>query len=169
MSVATVSPTTCFCAKLLSRAICGSTAKQAQGSHVIVRNPENRPDIPMPTLLEAAQLAAYFSKAHHAGNVPVDYTWVRYVIKRKGSAPGYVHYSRERRCMWSQRFHRRKIGRVQKTVNDTYKFGITRSKRSMKFEPEHFIVEELPLMNLPEQANTRFCYPETQSGHVEGN
>ncbi len=71
-------------------------AKQAQGSHVIVRNPENRPDIPMPTLLEAAQLAAYFSKAHHAGNVPVDYTWVRYVIKRKGSAPGYVHYSREK-------------------------------------------------------------------------
>ena len=71
-------------------------AKQAQGSHVIIRNPENRPDIPMPTLLEAAQLAAYFSKAHHAGNVPVDYTWVRYVIKRKGSAPGHVHYSREK-------------------------------------------------------------------------
>lgn len=71
-------------------------AKQIHGSHVIIRNPENRPDIPMPTLLQAAQLAAYFSKAHHASNVPVDYTWARYVVKRKGNVAGYVHYTREK-------------------------------------------------------------------------
>ena len=71
-------------------------AKQIHGSHVIIRNPENRPDIPMPTLLEAAQLAAYYSKAHHASHVPVDYTWVRYVVKRKGNVAGYVHYTREK-------------------------------------------------------------------------
>lgn len=71
-------------------------AKQIHGSHVIIRNPENKQDIPMPTLLQAAQLAAYYSKAHHASNVPVDYTWARYVVKRKGNAAGYVHYTREK-------------------------------------------------------------------------
>ena len=71
-------------------------AKQIHGSHVIIRNPENRSDIPMPTLLQAAQLAAYYSKAHHASNVPVDYTWARYVVKRKGNVAGYVHYTREK-------------------------------------------------------------------------
>lgn len=70
--------------------------KQIHGSHVIIRNPENRPDIPMPTLLQAARLAAYYSKAHHASNVPVDYTWARYVVKRKGNVAGYVHYTREK-------------------------------------------------------------------------
>ena len=71
-------------------------AKQIHGSYVIIRNPENRQDIPMPTLLQAAQLAAYYSKAHHASNVLVDYTWVRYVVKRKGNVAGYVHYTREK-------------------------------------------------------------------------
>ena len=71
-------------------------AKQIHGSHVIIRNPENRQDIPMPTLLQAAQLAAYYSKAHHASHVPVDYTWARYVVKRKGNVAGYVHYTREK-------------------------------------------------------------------------
>ena len=71
-------------------------AKQIHGSHVIIRNPENRPDIPMPTLLQAAQLAAYFSKAHHSSYVPVDYTWARYVVKRKGNVAGYVHYTHEK-------------------------------------------------------------------------
>lgn len=71
-------------------------AKQIHGSHVIIRNPENRQDIPMPTLLQAAQLAAYYSKAHHASYVPVDYTWARYVVKRKGNVAGYVHYTHEK-------------------------------------------------------------------------
>jgi len=71
-------------------------AKQIHGSHVIIRNPENRQAIPLPTLLQAAQLAAYYSKAHHASNVPVDYTWARYVVKRKGNVSGYVHYTREK-------------------------------------------------------------------------
>lgn len=71
-------------------------AKQIHGSHVIIRNPENRPDIPMPTLLQAAQLAAFYSKAHHSSYVPVDYTWARYVVKRKGNVAGYVHYTHEK-------------------------------------------------------------------------
>lgn len=71
-------------------------AKQIHGSHVIIRNPENRPDIPMPTLLQAAQLAAFYSKAHHSSYVPVDYTWAKYVVKRKGNVAGYVHYTHEK-------------------------------------------------------------------------
>ena len=71
-------------------------AKQIHGSHVIIRNPENKPGIPMPTLLQAAQIAASFSKARHASHVPVDYTWMRYVVKPKGSAAGFVTYTREK-------------------------------------------------------------------------
>ena len=71
-------------------------AKQIHGSHVIIRNPENRPDIPMPTLQQAAQIAAFFSKARHTSYAPVDYTWARYVVKPKGSAPGFVTYTREK-------------------------------------------------------------------------
>ena len=71
-------------------------AKQIQGSHVIIRNPENKPSMPMPTLLQAAQIAAAHSKARHASYVPVDYTWVRYVTKRKGNVAGFVHYTHEK-------------------------------------------------------------------------
>ena len=71
-------------------------AKQIHGSHVIIRNPENKPGIPMPTLLKAAQIAAFFSKAQHASYVPVDYTWFRYVIKPKGTAAGFVNYTHEK-------------------------------------------------------------------------
>jgi len=70
--------------------------KQIRGSHVLIRNPENKPGIPMPTLLQAAKIAAFFSKGKHASHVPVDYTWARYVVKPKGSVPGFVHYSREK-------------------------------------------------------------------------
>ena len=71
-------------------------AKQIHGSHVIIRNPENKPGIPMPTLLQAAQIAAAFSKARHASYVPVDYTWVKYVVKPKGSVAGFVNYTHQK-------------------------------------------------------------------------
>ncbi len=71
-------------------------AKQIHGSHVIIRNPENKPGIPMPTLLKAAQIAAFFSKAQHSSYVPVDYTWFRYVVKPKGTAAGFVNYTHEK-------------------------------------------------------------------------
>ena len=71
-------------------------AKQIHGSHVIIRNPENKPGIPMPTLLQAAQIAAFFSKARHSSHVPVDYTWARYVVKPKGGAAGFVNYTHEK-------------------------------------------------------------------------
>jgi len=71
-------------------------AKQIAGSHVIIRNPERKPGIPMPTLLAAAKLAARFSKAGRSSHVLVDYTWAKYVVKPKGTEPGFVTYTREK-------------------------------------------------------------------------
>lgn len=63
------------------------------GSHVIVRNP-TRKEIPHRTLIEAAQLAAYFSQASKDPKVDVHYTERKFLSKPKGSAPGLVRMSR---------------------------------------------------------------------------
>jgi predicted ribosome quality control (RQC) complex YloA/Tae2 family protein len=60
------------------------------GSHVIIRN--NGQTIPERTILEAAMLAAYYSKAGSSSNVPVDYTEVKNVKKPRGAKPGMVIY-----------------------------------------------------------------------------
>ncbi len=62
------------------------------GSHVIVKNP-NRAEIPPKTLLEAAQIAAFFSQAASQGKVAVHYTNKKFVGKPKGAAPGLVSLS----------------------------------------------------------------------------
>jgi len=59
------------------------------GSHVVVRNP-NRREIPQKTLLEAAQIAAFFSGARTQAKVAVHYTQKKFINKPKGSAPGLV-------------------------------------------------------------------------------
>ena len=59
------------------------------GSHVVVRNP-NRKDIPQRTLLEAAQLAAFYSQGKSQPKAAVHYTQKKFVNKPKGSAPGLV-------------------------------------------------------------------------------
>lgn len=66
--------------------------KDIPGSHVIVRSQEPSED----TLIEAAQLAAYFSKAQQSSSVPVDYTQVRHVKKPRGAKPGYVTYDNQK-------------------------------------------------------------------------
>ena len=63
------------------------------GSHVIVRN-STRKDIPHRTVIEAAQLAAYFSQANKDPKVDVHYTPRKFISKPKGSAPGLVRMSR---------------------------------------------------------------------------
>ena len=63
------------------------------GSHVIVRNP-TRKEIPHRTLIEAAQLAAYFSQASKDPKVGVHYTERKFLSKPKGSAAGLVRMSR---------------------------------------------------------------------------
>ena len=67
-------------------------AKDMPGSHVVVRGGRFGEQ----TLLEAAALAAYFSKGRHSGRVPVDYTDIRYVRKPNGAKPGFVVYDHHR-------------------------------------------------------------------------
>lgn len=62
--------------------------KNIPGSHVIIRSDNFNEE----TLLEAANLAAYYSKASKSTKVPVDYTLVKNVKKPSGSKPGMVIY-----------------------------------------------------------------------------
>ncbi|OEH85742.1 hypothetical protein BHU72_02880 [Desulfuribacillus stibiiarsenatis] len=66
--------------------------KDIPGSHVVIRSTQYDDT----TLLEAAHLAAYFSKARESGQVPVDYTLVKHVKKPSGSKPGYVIYEQQK-------------------------------------------------------------------------
>lgn len=62
--------------------------KDIPGSHVVIHS-----DKPSEIALsEAANLAAYYSKARESSSVPVDYTVVRQVKKPNGSKPGFVIY-----------------------------------------------------------------------------
>ncbi|MDG5788253.1 NFACT RNA binding domain-containing protein [Evansella sp. AB-P1] len=65
--------------------------KDIPGSHVVIRSEEFNEV----TLVEAAKLAAYFSKSRHSSQVPVDYTLIRHVKKPSGSKPGYVTYDQQ--------------------------------------------------------------------------
>ena len=62
--------------------------KDIPGSHVVIHddNPDEQ------TLMEAAILSAYFSKARESSSVPVDYTELRHVKKPSGAKPGFVIY-----------------------------------------------------------------------------
>lgn len=68
-------------------------AKDMPGSHVIIRTEE---EVPRQTLLEAAILAAWYSKGQRSSGVPIDYTLRRYVKKPGGAAPGMVIYTNQR-------------------------------------------------------------------------
>jgi len=65
--------------------------KDIPGSHVVIRDPEPTEE----TILEAATIAAYFSKARSSSSVPVDFTKVRHVKKPSGAKPGYVIYDNQ--------------------------------------------------------------------------
>lgn len=66
-------------------------AKDIPGSHVIVEdaNPSDE------TLIEAATIAAFYSKYQQSANVPVDYVEVKYVKKPNGAKPGFVIYTNQ--------------------------------------------------------------------------
>jgi len=63
------------------------------GSHVIVRN-SSRQEIPQRTIIEAAQLAGYFSQARKDLKVAIHYTPRKFLSKPKGAAPGLVRLSK---------------------------------------------------------------------------
>lgn len=64
--------------------------KEIPGSHVIIKNTK---EVSNETLIEGANLAAYYSKGKFSSNVPVDYTEVKNVKKPNGAKPGMVIYS----------------------------------------------------------------------------
>ena len=59
------------------------------GSHVVIRN-ANKKVIPNQTLVEAAQLAAFYSSGRSQPKAAVHYTLKKFVNKPKRSAPGLV-------------------------------------------------------------------------------
>ncbi|MDN6639816.1 MAG: NFACT family protein [Tetragenococcus halophilus] len=61
------------------------------GSHVIIQSPEPTEE----TIVEAAMLAAYFSKYRFSSSVPVDMVQVKHVKKPKGAKPGFVVYENQ--------------------------------------------------------------------------
>lgn len=65
--------------------------KDIPGSHVVIRSKEPSDE----TILEAANIAAYFSKAKSSSSVPVDFTKVRHVKKPNGAKPGFVIYENQ--------------------------------------------------------------------------
>ncbi len=65
--------------------------KNIHGSHAVIKLGLDK-EVPRSTMLEAAQLAAYYSKARDSSQVPVDYTFVRNVKKPNGAKPGMVIY-----------------------------------------------------------------------------
>ncbi|MEO1770605.1 fibronectin-binding protein EfbA [Candidatus Enterococcus ferrettii] len=67
-------------------------AKNIPGSHVIIKDETPSDE----TLLEAAELAAYFSKFRHSAQVPVDYVAVKHVHKPNGAKPGFVIYENQK-------------------------------------------------------------------------
>lgn len=69
--------------------------KDIHGSHVVLSY-EHGKEFTDTAILEAARLAAKYSKAKHSDNVPVDYTLVKYVKKPSGAAPGMVIYTDQR-------------------------------------------------------------------------
>ncbi len=66
--------------------------KDIHGSHVILRY-EHGKEFSDTAILEAARLAAKYSKAKNSENVPVDYTLVKFVKKPSGAKPGMVIYT----------------------------------------------------------------------------
>ena len=65
--------------------------QKLHGSHVILRTGGAQPD--EQSLTQAAMLAAWFSQGRESGQVPVDYTPVKFVKKPAGAKPGFVIYN----------------------------------------------------------------------------
>ena len=68
--------------------------KNITGSHVIIR--ANGQTVPDDTIIYAARLAAFHSKAKNSSQVPVDYVPVKFVKKPSGSKPGMVIFTNNR-------------------------------------------------------------------------
>ncbi len=64
--------------------------RELPGSHVVLKEAPSPP--PEEDIIEAAFLAAYFSRGKDSSAVAVDYTEIRHVRRRPGGKPGFVFY-----------------------------------------------------------------------------
>ena len=65
--------------------------KDIHGSHGVLLTNNSTPSIDV--IIKCAQIVAYYSKARLSSNVPVDYTFGKYVKKPSNSKPGFVIYT----------------------------------------------------------------------------
>jgi predicted ribosome quality control (RQC) complex YloA/Tae2 family protein len=71
-------------------------ARQAQGSHVVLRKQRKKAQVSKQAVLEAAAIAAYHSKARTSKHVPVSYTEKRYIKRVRKGPPGLCVMLREK-------------------------------------------------------------------------
>ncbi len=69
-------------------------AQGTPGSHVLLK--VGKKDPPFRSILEAATVAALYSRGRHSTRLPVDYTAARNVHRPKGARPGFVTYTQQK-------------------------------------------------------------------------
>ncbi|HEX7056586.1 MAG TPA: NFACT RNA binding domain-containing protein [Bacilli bacterium] len=67
-------------------------AKDIPGAHVVIKSNS----FGERTLIEAAELAAFFSQGRQSSRVPVDATLIKHVRKPNGAKPGFVIYDHQK-------------------------------------------------------------------------
>jgi predicted ribosome quality control (RQC) complex YloA/Tae2 family protein len=71
-------------------------ARQAQGSHVVLKKGRKKSEVPKAAIVDAARLAAHYSKARTSKHVPVSYAERRYIKKVRKGPPGVCVMLREK-------------------------------------------------------------------------
>lgn len=125
--------------------------KDIPGSHVIIRC-SHLAGTPDRTLAEAAELAAYYSKARASANVPVDYTRRKHVHKPKGAKPGMVIYEQQRTLY---------VTPVEKTVT---KFKKIKEQEQMIDKTSRVFISGLHKKEHSDIKECVFCSQLTSSG-----
>ncbi len=85
--------------------------KNIPGSHTVLIT--NSKEVSDESILYAASVAAYHSKASESSNVPVDYTLIKYVKKPQGAKPGMVIYSNEKTVFVSPTYFKTNLDETQ--------------------------------------------------------
>ena len=78
-------------------------AQNMPGSHVVILT--GGQEVPNPTLEQAAQIAAFYSKGRESTGVSVDYTQVKFVKKPPRAKPGMVIYTDYRTVVVTPKEH----------------------------------------------------------------
>ena len=72
-------------------------AQGLPGSHVLLKVGPQEPKFN--SILEAATIAAYYSRGRSSERIPVDYTQVKNLRRPRGAKPGFVTYSQQKTAL----------------------------------------------------------------------